>query len=166
MCLSVAFFPERAADVKDVSMTTSADEADVCAGSRQDSVGCGSRAVGDECVHLIELEIEAIDGVYEALGRIGQRREGLRAAGLAGCHVDQNQVRERAPDVNADLEVARYARGYVVRSSRMRAVSAWPLKNSASEMAAAAGAIRLVPSSVRRWYVTVLRNFPTQSPPL
>ena len=33
----------------------------------------------------------------------------------------------------------------------MVAVSAWPSKRSASEMAATAGAMRRVPSSVSRW---------------
>jgi len=54
----------------------------------------------------------------------------------------------------------------LARSIRVRALIACPAIRSASQIAATAGATCWVPSAVRCWYVTVLRNFPTQSPPV
>ena len=65
--------------------------------------------------------------------------------------------RARPPDAapgaghERDPAVEPEAHTRVRRSSRMRAVSAWPANCSASEMAAAAGAIWSVPSAVSRW---------------
>ena len=45
-------------------------------------------------------------------------------------------------------------------------MSPCPAKFSASQIASTAGATRRVPSGVSSWYVQVLRNFPTHSPPV
>ena len=163
----------RLGEVEDVPEPTRDDQADEGPSPLEHRVRRDGRAVenrpelGKRDVRPCRCEPDALDHPDRLV--VGRARRLREPDPLIGAVVE-NDVREGPADIDSDpvghtLSLARRAasRYFSTLTSQLRA---WPSKFSIRHWRAQISPIMALAASSHSWKVTVLRNFPTQSPPV